>query len=105
MHQPLDGLYAPGQVSNYGERRFRCTNTQLATTWALSTSATYDNTIQRYFGFCEDQQLALLAANPAKMARLVIWLRNLSTTRLQVYNRISRLQVLQGPWPRPSRVG
>jgi hypothetical protein len=48
----------------------------------------YGTTIQRYFEFCEDQQLSPLAGNPATMAGFDTWLGNLGTikaSRLQLY--------------------
>jgi hypothetical protein len=53
----------------------------LTTTWASNTLATYDNTIERYFEFCEEPQLVPLAGNPATMAQFVIWLGNLGTIK------------------------
>jgi hypothetical protein len=53
----------------------------LSAAWAPSTAAKYGNTIRRYFDFCEEHQLAPLAATPAHMARCVAWLGQLSTIK------------------------
>jgi hypothetical protein len=53
----------------------------LSAAWAPSTIATYNNTIRRYFDFCDEQRLAPLAATPAYMARYVAWLSQLGTIK------------------------
>jgi hypothetical protein len=40
-------------------------------TWAPNTSGTYGSTIQRYFEFCDEQELIPLAGDPAATARFV----------------------------------
>jgi site-specific recombinase XerD len=53
----------------------------LSAAWAPSTATTYGSTIRRYFDFCEEHQLAPLAAKPAHMARFVAWLGQLGTIK------------------------
>jgi hypothetical protein len=53
----------------------------LTTSWAPNISVTYGSVIQRYFGFCEDHQIAPLAGTSATMARFVTRLGNLGTVK------------------------
>jgi hypothetical protein len=59
---PIDtNRFHPVDVSN-------TFNLNLSAAWALNTRVTYNNTIRRYFDFCEEHILASLAAIPAHMA-------------------------------------
>jgi hypothetical protein len=78
----------------------------LSAAWAPSTTATYGSAIRRYFDFCEEHELAPLAATPAHMGRYVEsrYHQGLESPTLHV----SIQRFLQGPRPRsncPRRLG
>jgi hypothetical protein len=53
----------------------------LSAAWAPNTTATFGNTIRRYFHLCDEYMLVPLAATLAHMARYVAWLGQLGTIK------------------------